>query len=407
MLVVPVHFEIVCNCDAANARNPIVELTPQSDGNLGCPPLAQPSSSQRSGYLAAQGSQQFGIRRPPSYLSPDDRALIGGRQVAEGETVSLRGWYPVVVTRGNGNPGVWWRFVGDEPLTEPFFCDTLGRLAGNRRVSRFTSVDSLRNAGGLECLSPTAFLFHASRCGSTLLAQLLATLPGGVVLSEPPAVESFLRCAAEEPTGPFDHSVLAGLIRVMGQRRSSADRHYFIKFECWHIHSLPLLRAIFPGTPCVFLYRRPAEILASHRRQRGRHMVSSLVAPAMLDTLHGDSHPADLDSFCARVLASFFRAAARFAAAGKVRLVHASQLPDLVWSGLLDDFSLPCSQSVIAPMKARARFHAKRPTDPFAGDPPTVRAASDSPAHQQAVASYEILEELRRQSDGTSNSDRG
>ena len=329
-------------------------------------------------------------------LSPDERALIRGRQVADGETGSLRGWYPVVVTRSNGAPGVWWRFVGDEPFTDPFFCDTLAHLVGDRRVSRFTSVEALREAGGLECLSPTAFLFHASRCGSTLLAQLLAKVPGAVVLSEPPAVESFLRCSAEEPTGPFDRLALEGLIRVMGQRRGPTDRHYFIKFECWHIHSLPLLRAIFPGIPCIFLYRHPYEVLASHRRQRGAQMVPSLIAPAMRDTITGDWHPADLDGFGALVLASLFQAAARSAEAGEVRLVHMGQLPDIIWSGLLDDFSVPCSPTVIEEMKARAHSHAKRPSDPFTGDPPSAHTDSDSPAYQQATAAYGVLEGLRR-----------
>lgn len=34
-------------------------------------------------------------------------------------------------------------------------------------------------------IPPTAFIFHESRVGSTLLANLLATAPGHLVYSEP------------------------------------------------------------------------------------------------------------------------------------------------------------------------------------------------------------------------------
>ena len=46
-----------------------------------------------------------------------------------------------------------------------------------------------RSAG----LAPSLFLFHVSRCGSTLISQMLAALPQNVVISEAGPMDAILR----------------------------------------------------------------------------------------------------------------------------------------------------------------------------------------------------------------------
>ncbi|PAV93766.1 hypothetical protein WR25_26873 [Diploscapter pachys] len=49
-------------------------------------------------------------------------------------------------------------------------------------------------------LTPSALVFHASRCGSTLIAQLLASQARNIVLSEPPPLDNLLRAARQDPS---------------------------------------------------------------------------------------------------------------------------------------------------------------------------------------------------------------
>ncbi len=95
-------------------------------------------------------------------LSVEERALLRGEQVPEPE--SLRGWYPVVARQD----GLWWRFFGKKQFSEPFFHNTVFGLAQDKRFRTWTAFDALDEFD--DTLAPTAFVFHVSRCGSTLIS---------------------------------------------------------------------------------------------------------------------------------------------------------------------------------------------------------------------------------------------
>ena len=50
----------------------------------------------------------------------------------------------------------------------------------------------LGGQGGRPALEPSGFVFHLSRCGSTLIANSLQTAPKALVLSEPEIVAEVL-----------------------------------------------------------------------------------------------------------------------------------------------------------------------------------------------------------------------
>lgn len=51
-------------------------------------------------------------------------------------------------------------------------------------VERFLDAESKRSEGSVGVDSPAGFVFHQARCGSTLVANMLAKLPEAVVYSE-------------------------------------------------------------------------------------------------------------------------------------------------------------------------------------------------------------------------------
>jgi hypothetical protein len=269
-------------------------------------------------------------------------------------------------------PGLWWRVLGDLRFEAPFFRETLRQTRLERLCCR-TSFDALDEFD--ETLEPTALIFHVSRCGSTLLSQLLSVLPQCVVISEPPVIDSFLRFRAANPSARDAERILRGLVGALGQKRFPQERRLFVKLDSWHIHELALFRRAFPRTPFVFVYREPAAVTASHRRQRGPQMVPGVVAAARLGIEAMRAEAGDLEAYCAQVLEGFMSAA--LACADDLVLLDYRELPDVVWSRLLNDFSLDCDAAQRTLLEARARRHSKDPARGFAGDPPSSPATAD------------------------------
>jgi hypothetical protein len=302
---------------------------------------------------------------------------------------SMRDWFPVALDEDS----VSWRHL-PERFIEPFFGDTLrAQPREDRRVCRTTHA-RLADVG--EPLSPSVFIFHSSRCGSTLLAQMLAALPQCVVLSEPPVLDDFF-----SRYGDCAHDSAVPLLRVLTgalcQRRSEPETHAVVKLDCWHMRHLPLLRATFPSTPFWFLYREPAAILASHRRQRGPQMVPNLVPGALPAEDAAGIAAWDLEGYCAGVIRHIFGTA--LAHAGQLRLLDYRQLPDVVWEALLGELGLDPEPEQLDALRARARFHAKAAGRVFSGDPVPVQQSDAAPHLPRLLATlaplYAQLEALR------------
>lgn len=318
-------------------------------------------------------------------LSAEERSLLRGRQVRLEELDSLRGWYPVVAE----DDGLWWRFFGGKRFSEPFFHYTVSSLAPAERICLQTPWDAAK--GIEETLAPAAFIFHSSRCGSTLLTQLLACLPDCVVFSEPSVIDSFLRRYHAEPSLVGAEQKLRSIVGALGQRRFPEERHLFIKLDSWHIGSLPLFRRAFPATPFLFLYRHPDEIMASHRRQRGRQMVPGLVEAAIPRTAFTPPPPHDLEGYCLTMLEYIFSSARTHA--DQLIFIDYQQLPSIIWEDLLDFFSVTAAPEQLAAMKSRAGLHSKTGGG-YSGDPNT-EAAYGRAQTPTLYLHYEQLEQLR------------
>lgn len=305
------------------------------------------------------------------YFSAEERILLRGEKCQRESGVSLSGWYPVVARQDS----IWWRFFGEKRFSEPFFQDTLSSL--DQRFCLQTDFDALEEFG--DALEPSALIFHVSRCGSTLLTQLLSALPHCLAMSEPPIIDSCLHLQPDEA-----ERALKGVVAALGQKRFREEEHFFLKLDSWHIASLPLFRRAFPDVPFLFLYRKPDEVLASHRRRRGGQMVPGMPNHSMSEIAHHP--PGDLDGFCVKMLERFFSAACDLA--DELVLFNYAQLPQAAWSELLDMFVISATPAQIAAMQVRSGMHAKS-AEKF-----EVREADD-PAAGPVYAYYDRLERLR------------
>jgi hypothetical protein len=193
---------------------------------------------------------------------------------------SLHGWSPIRVLRDEqGRWVVEWCRMGEIRFTEPFFSQTIDRALRhpfNRAFGPRTPLDALGSLyADVNARRPDGIIFHVSRCGSTLAAQLLAALPGSTVLSEAQPIDDVLSANARDDTASDAWRVerLRWVVAALANSVPTRRGRFFLKMDAWHAVDLPLIRRAFPGVPSILLYRDPLEVLVSHAREPGWFMV--------------------------------------------------------------------------------------------------------------------------------------
>lgn len=313
-------------------------------------------------------------------------------------------WTPIRVHWETGRPAVDWAHLGGARFTEPFFDDTVERALRRPFTLLFrrqTSIDALCDLqASAPGLPPTGFIFHMSRCGSTLAAQALAASPQHIVISEAGPIDAVLR-ANWIDAGVGDEQRIAWLRGLLGvlARPAHGERHFFVKFDSWHALELPLIQRAFPEVPWVFLYRDPVQVLVSHSRQRGPQMVHGLLPPAWLGmdwVAAGDCPP---DEYAARVLARIC-AAAVASDNERACFINYKRLPTALWTEMAAHFGLELTDATIAAMRYAAGFDAKNPGMYFADDSAGKTEAATPFMHQLAeqwlMPSFTTMEARRQ-----------
>ena len=333
-------------------------------------------------------------------LRPDPLGLDRlARPILIDGTVARPGWLPVEVAWDGARHTIEWAHFGRRRLVEPFYEGSLRavqRLPFNRLFRFRTPLAHLEtSAPGLTSRKPDGFIFHMSRCGSTLAAQMLASLDGHIVVSEAPPLDAVVQlCRVDEAA---HEPLLRAMVGALGQVRNPDETRYFVKLDSWHILALPLFRRAFPDTPWTFLYRDPVEVMVSQARQRGVQMVPDFVPPGHygLDLPGGVPN----EDYWARVLAVICQAAADGHARGGGLLVNYRQLPDALVSSILPHFGIATTTAERHAMAQAAVRDAKAPSFDFAADSATKQLAATQ-AVQAACARhlagvYGRLEDIR------------
>ena len=311
------------------------------------------------------------------------------------ERLNLEGWLPIRIWQPAGEWQVDWCWFGDTPLHQPFFRDAVEealRLPFNQVFRRQTPLAALsewqRCSPGL---APSAFIFHASRCGSTLISQMLARLDNHIVISEPPPLDALLRSGL--PAASLRVAV-EGLLSAYGQRRRGGEQRLVIKLDAWNIAELPLLRECFPETPWLFVYREPLDIAVSHLRQPGIHMVPGMIGVSGLDDeLPVDGREDYIARRVGRLLALGLEQCREFAGIA----VNYSELPGAMAGRLAGFFGLDDAQR--EQVFAAVGQHAKQPAEVFVEDSDSKRREASAQLRERvehwARAPYQALENHR------------
>lgn len=280
----------------------------------------------------------------------------------------LDGWIPTGLFWEGERPVVDWCFAPDIRFTDPFFDVTLERamrhpfrLLFRRRTGVEVLEESAARYPGIE---PTGFIFHTSRCGSTLIAQMLAALESNIVVSEGWPLDSVLNADAGHlsVTDEDRRRWISAMVRALGQQRDERSRRYFLKFDARHALDLPVVRRAFPSVPWVFVYREPLEVLVSHFENP-----SLWTFPGIVPVRGIDPPPSEAE-YSAAVIHAICTAAIGERTQGSGMLLNYRELPDAFFSRISPHFGCEWTAEEIETMRGASNRDAKNPSDAFTPD---------------------------------------
>lgn len=318
------------------------------------------------------------------------------------------GWMPVDAVVVDGRPGLLWMHMADVSFSEPFFQQTVDRVraAHPEREERFTEFDALLELDNdLPRVAPTGFIFHSSRCGSTLLANACRVLNDSVVLSEPNAIDKlvarFITDADDAVKDALYSAFLRAVVNALAQHKTAT--RVFIKFSCCSVSQLERIRRIWPRVPWIFLYRDPVETIVSNISNPPAWLLDEdyRVLAHITGTSAAQVAQMSLEERCARSIGSFFSTAHTLANDTRL-LLNYNQLSLPAISGILDFFNVRPSGEELERIASGTRIYSKQAsaTLPFVPDGDAKqKLASDlvrEMATRWAIEPYHLLERNKK-----------
>lgn len=308
----------------------------------------------------------------------------------------LKDWIPCKLKTEGEDAFCQWLYLGDKLFAEPFFDQTISKCKSlkenSQRYRSASAVSTLTDwAPALTTLNPSAIIFHVSRCGSTLLSQLLAQNADNIALSEVPFFDDLLRWGFRNNSVQKVLPVLKAAIAFYGIKRNN-EQHLFIKADSWHIHFYEAYRDLFPDVPIILLYRRPDEVIRSHQKQSGMHAVQGVIEPSLFG-FDNSIFQMSLDEYRAKVLEGYYNSFAAILEQdknsfafdykeGMVNIIH--QVMVLC--------NIPVTEEQSKLIKERSTRHSKFPGQAFSEE----AINSNPPVYlQSAFEAYYCLEKIR------------
>lgn len=231
-------------------------------------------------------------------------------------------WLPIECKADQRTMAVRWIDFGNRKPTQPFFRQTVMQLlaSGSTTTQRWTGLGDLLEAGGKAARDSLAgIILHISRCGSTLLANMLRLDRDVVVLSEAGFVDKFFtpRVFDGSPIPPEGRADArkAILNAILGLYARCWDERGRVVLKCSaaSILRLSVIRQVWPNVPIVVLIRKPTEVMVSNlanpggwvRARYGRHG-----GPAFFGWDTRTVQEMSMEEYCARGIGRFCQAAA-------------------------------------------------------------------------------------------------
>lgn len=309
-----------------------------------------------------------------------------------------QGWLPTTIRLSGPSPQVEWLHSAGRHVEAPFYrlsvLELLRQNPGNTRNR--TTLEMVHHvAEALDSVPPTGFIFHMSRCGSTLVSNALQCLEDTFVASEPQPICELLSPVSQgwtrAPRGwaARRSALLRSMVHVFGQRRQGKDHRYFIKFTSTNALQLDLVRRLWPEVPWLFVYRNPVDVVVSNLARLPSWMQLSPEQAAFLFGWPLDSVPGlSPEAYCARAVGQYCEAAVRNANARAHFLNYEDLDPERLLA-VLGEFGVQPSDAEKARISKSMKQYSKDPRRTFQEDSQLKRRIA-GPAVERAVKQWSL-----------------
>jgi len=334
---------------------------------------------------------------PPTRLQSD---------LVDFDARQLVNWLPVDALLVAGQPCVKWMEMRDVPLAEPFFFQTVERVKKGQphAAEVLTGLEALIQLEKIShSVPPSGFIFHTSRCGSTLLANACRALEGSVVVSEAAVVEKLLgRFFSHSDTDAtrslFNALLLRGALSAFGQRRLGTEQRLYAKFSCLSVLQFEQVRRVWPKVPCVFMFRDPLEVIMSNLGNPPEWMQFESIpeqARAVTGLAPDEALKLDSEERCARALGKFYAAGAELAETGAL-LLDFDELSSDTLVRAIKFFGITPDQIEISRITQAAQIYSKDVNQLRKFEPDSPERESAVPARVRQAAERWAIEPYLR-----------
>ncbi|WP_281232240.1 sulfotransferase family protein [Flavobacterium gelatinilyticum] len=284
----------------------------------------------------------------------------------------LFNWIPIKLIEIDNEIYFEWIYLSNVPFAEPFFDETLAKCKSHEYNSKTiklisTAENVIEWSKELVSVELKSLVFHVSRCGSTMLSQSLATSPENIMISEAPIVDQVLRSDA---FGPDKKSILLqAVIALLGQKRFPEQKNLILKLDAWNIFYASFFRSVFPDIPFALLYRKPSEVLKSHQKMMGMHMVPNLIPPSVFGITSKEIQEISFRQYGALILEKYFQGFLDFYAEDKnVTMLDYDKGMKNVIERFISFIKVQYSDRELEKMIERLKQHSKNKNEAFTGD---------------------------------------
>jgi hypothetical protein len=249
------------------------------------------------------------------------------------------GWIPHRVRYIDNEPFVEFLTLHDNSLSKPVAYMDMANFKTESLVplNQFETKDR----------DPTGFIFHMSRCGSTMTSNVLKACEECVVFSEPYILADILM-----PPCRVDSAVTAARLRLVVDLHGQAfpDKKIIVKWLSWLSTKIDIIQASFPHTPSIFLMRDPVEVIVSVLKDHPGWM-KLIRLSAEIDAKAPEKGTPE---FCSLVLRQFCKSI--YEAPMPVRAIDYAALPEAIWNDICPYFGIEVDGGTRQSMIERSRF---------------------------------------------------
>jgi hypothetical protein len=242
-------------------------------------------------------------------------------------------------------------------------------------------IGNNKGVGSVVAVPPTGVVFHETRCGSTLFANLMAAFAPehSRVYSESPPPLAAIKACDLQPCNPHLHRILIqDVLYMMGRTKETEQPQYvFYKIQSIGSMNIDKFTGAFPRVPWIFLYRDSVEVMQSHVSGREDAVVNGKMTPVCARNYGRKIQPPTtlqviekagvlLDQmnplqYCAAHLAGLSLSAIQeHTRTHRGRFVNYKQMPDIVWDDIFPNyFNIPLTNKEIGRMEKTALLYSK------------------------------------------------